>query len=171
MTQPPYTSQGVSSCLRLKCDGSFDPVTGLTGGGDAVKDIEGTILIEGRFPCVATSTLMAVALALLEGLRQALQHSLHTLDTWTDCLQLVNCINSNPKVFWDLKTIILDILSSASRLNIMGFNHFDRTLNPVAYDHTLFCRVQGTSHFSSCLEASNALVFATPSKYSIFIFF
>lgn len=74
MTQHPYTSQGVSSCLRLKCDGSFDPVTGLTGGGDAVKDIEGTILIEGRFPCVATSTLMAVALALLEGLFTHIGH-------------------------------------------------------------------------------------------------
>lgn len=129
-----------TNLYQLECDGSFEPISDLAGGGFALKHAGRGVIMEVGFRSHATSALMADALAL-----------------W-HCERDLNMLAVGACIILESTRIPSRLLLRRFEFHILSY--FDRSHNIVAHDSAHFCRANGCNLFMVFPGASSSSVFS-----------
>lgn len=117
----------------------------LTDGSAAARFIfkspDIRIIVVSHLPLQVSSPAMGEDTALPQALNFVKSLSLHHLITYLDVVNIIEYINLQEEIPWQLKFIILDIQHRFRMLKMLNISHIPRDLNVNAYLSAFFGKI------------------------------
>jgi hypothetical protein len=132
--------------VKLNVDASFNLISGGAGLGGVFRDSQGTVL--GAFTAFHASVSSAThgeLLALLVGVQEACKRHMVPLLVESDCLSIVQALQSAVLDFSELGFLLEDLRQMLSVASAASLSHIYRSANAVAH---LLAREAGVNHRS-----------------------